>query len=438
MAAFSSNHPQSVTDLVTFLFNRRETLLNNWRTACEVDASLKKISTLTREEFNNLIPIILESLEQQLLGQPVQTDPVLAAKSHGLQRWQKSLSLANLLSEYTHLLVVLFDELRLFRQIFPQSDPDIVLAAQQHIMLLMTQTLGGSVVKHDELQRLEAANRAASLEEALKAMEDISRQRGDLLRTSSHDLRSGLGLSLGAASILKMDDLSPEERQQYVDMLNRNLTSVQSLLTGLMDLARLEAGREPIELEEFDVADLLTELVASAQPMAQEKGISLHADGPETLRVKTDRLKIYRIAQNLLVNALKYTPSSTNRPGMVSVSWSAENDWRWVFSVQDSGPGFPPGIMDLFHKQLRPIVEPTSVLAPEEAQPIEPRPSTKQELPPNPLEEEPKVPSGMHGEGVGLQIVKRLSESVGASVEIESIPGRGTLVRIRMLMQPPA
>lgn len=437
MAAFSSNHPQSVTDLVTFLFNRRETLLNNWRTACEADASLKKISTLTREEFNNLIPVILESLEQQLLGQPGKTDPVLVAKSHGLQRWQKSLSLANLLSEYNHLLVVLFDELKLFRQVFPQSDPDIVLQAQQHIMLLMIQTMGGSVVKHDELQRLEAANRAASLEEALQEMEDISRQRGDLLRTSSHDLRSGLGLSLGAASILQMDDLSLEERQQYVDMLNRNLTSVQSLLTGLMDLARLEAGREPVELEEFDVAGLLADLVDSAQPMAQEKGIILRADGPESILVKTDRLKIYRIAQNLLVNALKYTPSKSSRPGMVSVSWSAENDWRWVFSVQDSGPGLPPGVMDLFHKQLRPTAEPSSILAPEEAQPIEPLPNEQQELPPDPLHEEPTRPSGKHGEGVGLQIVKRLSESVGASVEIESIAGRGTLVRIRMLMQPP-
>ena len=438
MAAFSSNHPQSVTDLVTFLFNRRETLLNNWRTACEADASLKKISTLTREEFNNLIPNILDSLEQQLLGQPVQTDPVLAAKSHGLQRWQKSLSLPNLFSEYNHLMMVLFDELRLFRQVFPQSDPDLVLQAQQHIMLLMTQTLGGSVVKHDELQRLEAANRAASLEEALQGMEDMSRQRRDMLRTSSHDLRSGLGLSIGAASILQMDDLSPEERQQYIDMLNRNLASVQSLLTGLMDLARLEAGHEPLELEEFDIANLLTELVDIAQPMAQAKGIILRADGPEALVVKTDRLKIHRIAQNLLVNALNYTLSSSERPGMVSVSWSSENDWRWVFSVQDSGPGLPAGIVDLFHKQLRPTVEPMGVLSPEEVQPAAPKPNTRQELPADLLKEEPASSSGKHGEGVGLQIVKRLSEAVGASVEIESIPRRGTLVRIRMLMQPPA
>ncbi|GAB3792414.1 hypothetical protein GCM10028819_02550 [Spirosoma humi] len=70
-----------MTDLITFLFNRWETLLTNWQTAYGADASLKKISTLTRAEFNNLISVILESLEQQSLDQPIQTDPILAATS---------------------------------------------------------------------------------------------------------------------------------------------------------------------------------------------------------------------------------------------------------------------------------------------------------------------------------------------------------------------
>ncbi|GAB3792418.1 hypothetical protein GCM10028819_02560 [Spirosoma humi] len=77
------------------------------------------------------------------------------------------------------------------------------------------------------------------------------------------------------------------------------------------------------------------------------------------------------------------------------------------------------------------------MLAPEEVQPVKSLPSPSQELPPNPWPEESARPAEMHGEGAGLQIVKRLSESVGASVDIERISGRGTLVRIRMLMQPP-
>jgi hypothetical protein len=96
----------------------------------------------------------------------------------------------------------------------------------------MNETISGSITKHNELQRLEAANRARRLEQALQKMEDLSRQRGDLLHRSSHDLRSSLGLSMSAPSVLQMGGLSSKERQQYIDMLNRNLANVQSLLTG--------------------------------------------------------------------------------------------------------------------------------------------------------------------------------------------------------------
>ncbi|MEZ0484939.1 sensor histidine kinase [Fibrella aquatica] len=438
MEPVSHSHQKAVNDLVAFLFNRRETLLNNWRSACEKDSSLKKLSILSREEFNNLMPVILDILEEKLLGKHPKVDPGVAARTHGLHRWQKSLGLPELLTELHHLSVVLFDQLKHFRELFPKSDPDLVLNAQYQIMHLMNETIGGSVTKHDELQRLQAANRASSLEKALEEMEALSRQRGDLLRTSSHDLRSGLGLSLGAANLLQMEDLSEQERQQFMEMLNRNLTHVQSMLVNLMDLARLEAGYEPLALEDFDAAQLLNELVTHAQPKAAERGHILRADGPSTLPVRTDRLKIYRIAQNLILNALNHTPSSTDKPGMVSVSWAAEQDWRWGFSIQDSGPGLPNELMEQFHKQLKPIVEETTVLAPDAGQPVASVPNNDHQIPSGEeLAGQEQDMSENKGEGVGLQIVKRLCELVGASLEIESISDRGTLFRVRMPMQTP-
>ncbi|GAB3695307.1 hypothetical protein GCM10027592_17320 [Spirosoma flavus] len=436
MAKHSTEHQQALSELVNYLFNRRETVLSNWRTACGTDPDLKKISVLSREEFNNLMPIILEALEQRLLGKQPDPNPIVAAQSHGLQRWQKSLELPGLAKEYSHLSVILFEELSLFRQLFPKVDPDVILFAQKQILLLINETIIGSITKHDELQRLEAANRAVRLEQALQKMEELARQRGDVLRKSSHDLRSGLGISMGAAYLLQTEDLSPEERQQYVDMLNRNLTNLGSLLTGLMDLARLEAGQEPLQLEEFDAAQLLTDLVASAQPTAAERNLILRADGIASLPVKTDRIKLYRIAQNLLVNALKYTPAQADRTGMISVSWSTENEHRWGFSVQDSGPGLPKGLMELFHKQLKPMVEGVSVLSPDESQPVAPLPNQDHKVPDDLPMEEPSTLSQEKGEGVGLQIVKRLCELMGASMEIESIAGRGTLFRIRMPIRP--
>ena len=193
MAPQAADDQQSRDELVAYLFNRRETLLNSWRTACETDPDLKKVVVLSREEFNDLMPLILESLEQQLRGKQPETDPILAAQSHGLQRWQKSIELPSLLKEFSHLSTILFNELRLFRQLYPRVEPDVVLQAQQQIMVLVNEIIRGSITKHDELQRLEAANRATSLEQALQQMEELSRQRGDLLRTSSTICAVGWG-----------------------------------------------------------------------------------------------------------------------------------------------------------------------------------------------------------------------------------------------------
>ncbi|MFD1140575.1 sensor histidine kinase [Larkinella insperata] len=415
----ADQHP--IQALVAFLFSRREPLLNNWRTACEADPELPQIEILTREEFNNLMPLMLDIMEKQLLGQPPTDELMMAALSHGLHRWQKANGLAALIRELNHLAAMIEQELLLYGQLYPEQDTKWVLQAQVQINQQLRTIILGSISKYDELQRLEATSRATSLQHALEHMNALSRHRGDLLRTSSHDLRGGLSIIRGAAQLINLETISDEERLQYQEMLNRNLGNVQSMLGQLMDLARLEAGLDPLQNEAFDAAALLQELVTGAQPLAIERGLILRADGPPSLQVETDRVKIYRIAQNLVVNALQYTHS-----GIVSVTWSAENDWRWGFSVQDSGPGLPAGLIELFHQQLKPTVEPTSVLSPEEGRPTPVYPDQDHTIP-------PRV-SPTRSDGVGLHIVKRLCEQIGASLEVESIQGRGTIFRLRMLI----
>lgn len=427
-----SDQTQATNELVAFLFSRRETLLNNWRNACESDPALTKIALLSREEFNNLMPAILTILEQQLLGQQPDVDPKVAADTHGLHRWQKAHDLPELLRELNHLSELIFDEIYLFHQLYPQFDSGRILQAQQTVLRLMNETVIGSVAKHNDLQQLEAANRAVSLREALDQMNDLTRQRDDLLRTSSHDLRSSLSLVSGAAGVLSLKNLSEQDRDTFMLLLNRNIGNVQSLLTNLMDLARLESGQEPIQVSEFDAGQLLSELVANAQPLATQRGLILRGDGPATLRIQSDQTKVYRIAQNLLVNALNYTPSVSGQINLISVSWTTENDWRWGFSVQDSGPGLPPGLLDILHNELRPTVGQTSTLSAEEARPTVVKPNKEQQIPADLSEAASLTPPANKGEGVGLQIVKRLCEAIGASLEIESIPDRGTLFRVRM------
>lgn len=429
----TANSDQSLNELVTYLFTRREAILNNWRTACEQDPSLGKVTLLSREEFNNLLPIILDILEQRLLNKPQEEDLTITAQAHGLHRWHKAHALMETMHELNHLSQILYAEVELFQKLFPKVDANVLLYVQRQINTLMQQTIESSIQKYDELQRLQATSRTVALQQVVEQMQEMTQQRGDMLRTSSHDLRGSFGIVTSAAHLLKMEGLSQQEREKSLEILSRGLTNVQAMLTELMDLSRLEAGQETLQIESVDAAHILKDTVATAQAMAAQKNIVLSADGPDTLIVETDRVKIQRIIQNILLNALKYTTATSDRPAFVSVSWSLEGNFRWVFSVQDSGPGMPgtntaAGILS---EQLRPTVEPTSIMGPEQAEPVAVLPN---DVPQIPIDEQlaQLTTHSIKGEGVGLQIVKRLCELLDANLDMESKPGRGTLIRVRL------
>ena len=431
------NSSQHLSELTNYLFSRREAILNQWRSACEQDPALGRSTTLSREEFNNLLPLVLDILEDRLLNNPPIADPAITAQAHGLHRWHKSHGLIDTLNELNHLTQTLHHELRVFRELFPHVDRDLLINVQQQISEFMQEIISGSVAKYDELQRLQATNRANTLQQAVNQMQELSQQRGDILRESTHDLRGSFGIVNMAADLLKAADLNEADRQHFVDMLSRNLTNVQDLLTSLMDLSRLEAGQEPLQTESVNVAQLLQEIVTSAQPMADERGVILQADGPPSLMVETDRIKLQRIVQNLLLNALKYTISTPDRRAIVSVSWSAEGEYRWLFSIQDSGPGLPPTTVGVLGQQLRPTVEPTSAMGPDQAEPVAVLPDGVPAIP-APADMDLASQPSKGGEGVGLQIVKRLCELLDANLDVETQAGRGTLFRIRMPMRPSA
>ena len=420
-----SDLPQSLSAIVSYLFAQRETILNNWRTTCQTDPSLSRGLSLSREEFNNLLPLILDILEARLLGKEPVADPAITAQAHGLHRWQKSFDLLNTMRELSHLTQILYSELTIFQELFPQTDTTLLLQVHQQIAQIMQETMEGSVFKFDELQRLEAVQRATTLQQALTKMTELSQERVNLLRTSTHDLQGGLGIINGAAYMLKLEGLSKEQREQYLAMLSRNLASVEIMLTELMDLSRIEAGEETLQIQSVDISSLLSEIVESGQTLAHERRLVLRATGPALLSVETDPIKLQRIMQNLLLNALKYTPT-----GFISISWSLENEARWLVSIQDSGPGLPSSLAGVFGDQLRPTVEATSVLAIDAGEPVAVLPEHVPVIPGS-AELSEMAQQATQGEGIGLQIVKRLCEMLKASLEIESIAGRGTLFRIR-------
>jgi signal transduction histidine kinase len=218
-------------------------------------------------------------------------------------------------------------------------------------------------------------------------------------------------------------------------MLKTSVASLNDMLNDLLSLARLEAGHEQRELSTFDAAALLRDFCTASQTAARDRGLFLKMDGPSSLPVESDRAKILRILQNLLLNAVKYT-----QRGGISVTWGLDDGRdtdRWTFSVQDTGPGIDENGAAPLAQELHNATE-----AADDAR--DANADRRRELVAAttlPSASDDLQPSQQPGEGVGLTIVKRLCELLDASLELATKPGHGTTFRVvlpRRYDAPPA
>lgn len=161
----------------------------------------------------------------------------------------------------------------------------------------------------------------------------------------------------------------------------------------------------------------------SVRPLADERGLFLELNGPDQLRIWGDSVKVHRIAQNLLHNALRYTQT-----GGVTLWWEAGDKNHWQLIVEDTGPGLPPSTSAESISPLSglPILPPEtpgvdSVIAQTLIQ-------QALEQTNSPANSNPVVglPQQAKGEGIGLHIVKRLCDLLNATMTVESQPGSGT------------
>ena len=264
-----------------------------------------------------------------------------------------------------------------------------------------------TALKDAEQQQSHLLDELSQSESSLQYLEQMRQQilqRGEFLRSTTHDLRGSFGIIQGAATLLDLMD-TDEERAQTLTMLQRNLRQVTQLLTQLLDYSRLESGQEQVVIAPFDAAELLYELKESMVPMAKERGLWLRTEGPTSLPIDSDAVKVQRIALNLLLNALKYT-----RAGGVTIRWNYDDMGRgWLFSVEDTGPGLPETLLTLLTGQNTATGEVDMT----------------------------RSPSNSSGEGIGLFIVKRLSMLIGATVTVESRADAGTTFTIRFPERQP-
>jgi signal transduction histidine kinase len=386
--------------LAEHLRSRRMAILEAWRGVIRRDPTLTTGDALPRTQLLDHIPSLLSNFERQLYiaredaGDAVTQAAQQSAAAHGLQRWHQGYDLREVTRELSKLNECVIAELDAYTMANPALSHQTIATARRIWSALCSTGIEESVSQYFQLQQQEANGHVQELESALTQIQALERQRADLWRQAAHDLRGNLGVVANATVGLAKGGARDASRDDFVRILMRNVTTLHHLLDDVTSLARLQAGREQRRIEPLDVSPMIHQLCEGIRPLAQQHRLFLRCDGPEGFAADGDAVKIRRIAQNLILNAVKFT-----HDGGITVTWgdsSVDDPARWQLCVTDTGPGLPDTPGD------------------EAARPHAPEVPNERES----------------GEGIGLSIVKRLCELLDASIELKTAKGVGTSFRI--------
>lgn len=419
--------------LSAYLGKKREYLLQSWREAVRNDAELATCSGLSRRALDDHIPRIIDDFARRLTSErpqgpwPSHGQQRQDAAEHGMHRWQQGYDIREAMREWGHLETVIMRELDRYAADHARLNPAVMPAARESLMRLLLEGTCESASRYVRLQQAEAASRVSDLESSLRALQALEDERSKLLRQTAHDLRGSVGVLASATALLAQPQVTGPARNRFHSLLQQRIQSMGALLSDLVELARLEAGQSPLKVERFDAAERLREYCEMLRPAAAELNLFLKCKGSRSLPVEGDPLKLQRIVQNLLLNALKAT-----KQGGVEVRWGIEKEKtarQWILSIGDTGPGFAlQSAGPLRHALKR---------ATDAARDAEVRPASRAGGPSQAKESDvlaagsgPGSATLPSGEGIGLSIVKRLCEVLGATLELETAPGHGTTIRI--------
>ena len=424
---------EQLAALATHLLARRPAILKTWRASVDNDPDLTTGSTLSRTQFNDHIPDILDSFARRLKAWPDETSVAVQKQehkgmiSHGLHRWQQGFRLHELTREWGYLQLCIVNEVELYGKDHPELELTVIATALRALTHLCVAGISDSAEEYWQLHQAEAAERVRDLEQALASINEIENARSVGWHQAAHDLRGGLSIVSTASKLLHKEDIPEPARLEFTAILQRGVSSLHEMLNSLVELARLEAGHEQRTVASFDAATELNDFCFAMRPLAEAKGLFLKYGGPDSLPVEGDQIKVRRILQNLVLNALKYT-----QQGGIVIAWESRKDFeacQWMVTVQDTGPGFDTGSGIPMVNQLRDATKDSHEV---ENKATSGGTSSNQDEPavtlPSQSSHRPFHPQS--GEGIGLSIVKGLCDLLDATLELESSSGQGSTFRV--------
>jgi signal transduction histidine kinase len=245
---------------------------------------------------------------------------------------------------------------------------------------------------------VEAMNLQEELDRRSREAEDASRRKTQFLAAVSHDVRTPANAINLMAEVMELARTRPELAEEVPDMISRlrqNTKQLVELVSDVLDISRLDSGKIDIDLSTFDFCKLIEREIENYRPLASSAGLKLECEiPPQPIWIRTDRIKLIRVVENLVGNAIKFTER-----GQVTVQVTKTDDGVEL-RVKDTGVGIP-------HDHLEHIFDEFFQVK-------------------NPERDRSK------GTGLGLAICRRLIDALGCSLSVRSHLGEGSTFSIRM------
>ncbi len=237
----------------------------------------------------------------------------------------------------------------------------------------------------------ELGQQNAELEQQKRELDQANRLKSSFLSNMSHELRTPLNSVIALSGVLgrRLAKSIPTKEHGYLEVIEHNGRHLLSLINDILDLARIEAGREDLACETFSVKELTAEILAMLEHQAKEKQIVLASTVADDLPlVHSDRTKCRHVLQNLLSNAVKFTDV-----GRVEISARATASAICI-SVTDTGIGIAADRLELIFEEFRQADESTA--------------------------------RKYGGTGLGLAIARKYAGLLQGALEVKSTPGQGS------------
>jgi len=242
------------------------------------------------------------------------------------------------------------------------------------------------------------------LERQTRELIEAGREKSQFMANITHELRTPIHGIVGLVGLVEEGIYGPTTDKQLSAMrdVRQSAKALLHLIDDLLELSHADAGKLELEPSEIELPEVLESVMSSIRWMQGNKELDLSLELAADLpRITTDRRKLVQIVLNLLANAVKFTPEG----GSVRLSARLDGDHVFV-AVSDTGIGIPPGELEHIFDEFRQVDG-----------------SSSREF---------------GGVGLGLALVRRLADLLGAEVRVESEPGAGSTFTLALPLAPPA